>query len=296
MWTSFAAILLSVAFESSIARLPPPININQLEYAAGREADFDVGMRKEDIPLSCGSMKHLDCNDWENNYVLIETPGYPNKYQNKDQCRWDLWIPKETGTWIYCEEFSLTKGDYFFVGQQRYYGQKSWASIEPPQTSEEQNLVLKFKANKRRRNNGFKCWVTCWPTDLSQTPSYETTTTTTTTTTTGLPATANGRNLLLLLLTGNGDISNSEQCLESGSWCWDPITYSSIGNCCDSYCNIENPMEWGYCAYPAWYTSSTKTTSTTTSTTTITTTTTTTTTFTTTTTTTTTTTSAVFHV
>ena len=87
MSISFVAILLSVAFESSLARLPPPININQLEYAAGREIDFDVGMRKEDIPLSCGSMKNLDCNDWENNYVLIETPGYPNKYQNKDK-RW----------------------------------------------------------------------------------------------------------------------------------------------------------------------------------------------------------------
>merc|ERR1712198_76655 len=148
MWTSFAVILLSVAFKSSSARLTPPININKLEYAEGREADLA-------------------------------------------------------------------------------------------------------------------------------------------TSTTGLPATANEKSLLLLLLlTGNGDISNSEQCLETGSWCWDPITYSSIGNCCDSYCNVENPMEWGYCAYPAWDSSTTTTTSTTTSTTTITTTTT----FTTTTTTTTTTT------
>merc|ERR1712227_629485 len=152
MWTSFAVILLSVAFKSSSARLPPPININKLEYAEGREADLA-------------------------------------------------------------------------------------------------------------------------------------------TSTTGLPATANEKSLLLLLLlTGNGDISNSEQCLETGSWCWDPITYSSIGNCCDSYCNVENPMEWGYCLYPAWDSSTTTTTSTTTSTTTITTTTfttttTTTTTFTTTTTT-----------
>merc|ERR1712029_1312972 len=126
MWTSFAVILLSVAFKSSSARLPPPININKLEYAEGRDADLA-------------------------------------------------------------------------------------------------------------------------------------------TSTTGLPATANEKSLLLLLLllTGNGDISTSEQCLESGSWCWDPITYSSIGNCCDSYCNVKNPMEWGYCAYPAWDYSSTTTTTTT---------------------------------
>merc|ERR1712131_129427 len=93
MWTSLVAILLSVAFESSIARLPPPININQLDYASGREAV--PKMREEDIPLKCGAWKKMDCNDWENNYVMIETPGYPAKYQNKDQCTWTLRIPKE---------------------------------------------------------------------------------------------------------------------------------------------------------------------------------------------------------
>ena len=85
MWTPLVAILLSVAFESSIARLPPPININQLDYAAGREAV--PKMREEDIPLKCGAWKKMDCNDWENNYVMIETPGYPAKYQNKVK-RW----------------------------------------------------------------------------------------------------------------------------------------------------------------------------------------------------------------
>merc|ERR1712098_509385 len=176
MWTPLVAILLSVAFESSIARLPPPININQLDYAAGREAV--PKMREEDIPLKCGAWKKMDCNDWENNYVMIETPGYPAKYQNKDQCTWTLRIPKESGTWIYCEEFRLNKGDYLFVGKQRYYGEKSWASIEPTQKSTKQNLKLRFKSNRRDTNNGFKCWVTCWPRDPSQTPAYTTTTTT----------------------------------------------------------------------------------------------------------------------
>merc|ERR1711973_116019 len=176
MWTSLVVILLSVAIESSIARLPPPININQLDYAAGREAV--PKMREEDIPLECGAWKKMDCNDWENNYVMIETPGYPAKYQNKDQCTWTLRIPKESGTWIYCEEFSLNKGDYLFVGKQRYYGEKSWASIEPTQKSTKQNLKLRFKSNGRDTNNGFKCWVTCWPRDPSQTPAYTTTTTT----------------------------------------------------------------------------------------------------------------------
>jgi len=176
LWTSLVAILLSVAIESSIARLPPPININQLDYAAGREAV--PKMREEDIPLKCGAWKKMDCNDWENNYVMIETPGYPAKYQNKDQCTWTLRIPKESGTWIYCEEFRLNKGDYLFVGKQRYYGEKSWASIEPTQKSTKQNLKLRFKSNGRDTNNGFKCWVTCWPRDPSQTPAYTTTTTT----------------------------------------------------------------------------------------------------------------------
>merc|ERR1712131_124134 len=49
MWTSFVVILLSVAFKSSSARLPPPINVNQLEYAEGREADL-AEMREEDEP------------------------------------------------------------------------------------------------------------------------------------------------------------------------------------------------------------------------------------------------------
>ena len=84
MWTFFVVILLSVAFKSSSARLPPPININKLEYAEGREADL-AEMREEDEPMECGTKRNLNCNIWENNYVLIETPGYPNKYQNKDQ-------------------------------------------------------------------------------------------------------------------------------------------------------------------------------------------------------------------
>ena len=86
MWTFFVVILLSVAFKSSSARLPPPININKLEYAEGREADL-AEMREEDEPMECGTKRNLNCNIWENNYVLIETPGYPNKYQNKDK-RW----------------------------------------------------------------------------------------------------------------------------------------------------------------------------------------------------------------
>ena len=86
MWTFFVVILLSVAFKSSSARLPPPININKLEYAEGREADL-AEMREEDEPMECGTKRHLDCNDRYNHYVLIETPGYPNKYQNKDK-RW----------------------------------------------------------------------------------------------------------------------------------------------------------------------------------------------------------------
>merc|ERR1712234_87838 len=135
MWTSLVAILLSVAIESSIARLPPPININQLDYAAGREAV--PKMREEDIPLKCGSWKKM-----------------------------------------YCEEFRLNKGDYLFVGKQRYYGEKSWASIEPTQKSTKQNLKLRVKSNGRDTNNGFKCWVTCWPRGPSQTPAYTTTTTT----------------------------------------------------------------------------------------------------------------------
>merc|ERR1712243_99044 len=177
MWTSLAAILLSVVFESSFAGLPPPININQLDYAEGRKA---VDMREDDIPLECGAKKRLDCTDWENNYVLLESPGYPSMYKNKDQCTWNIKIPKESGTWIYCEEFSLNWGDWFIVGRQKYYGEKNWASIEPPQKSTAHNLRLKFKSNKRDTNNGFKCWVSCWPTDPSLAPAYETTTTTTT--------------------------------------------------------------------------------------------------------------------
>merc|ERR1719391_1820957 len=176
MLTSCVVLLLSVVFESSIADLPPPININQLDYAVGRKAEL-AAMRDDDEPMECGTKKWLDCTDWENNYVLLETPGYPAMYQNKDKCIWKIGIPKESGTWIYCEEFSLNEGDYLFVGKQRYYGEKSWASIEPTQKSTKQNLKLKFKSNRRDTNNGFKCWVTCWPRDPSQTPAYTTTTT-----------------------------------------------------------------------------------------------------------------------
>merc|ERR1712126_250119 len=128
--------------------------------------------------MECGTKKKLDCTDWENNYVLLETPGYPAMYQNKDKCIWKIQIPKESGTWIYCEEFSLNEGDYLFVGNQRYFGHKNYANIEPFQKSKQHTLRLKFKSNWRERNNGFKCWVTCWPTDPSQTPAWTSTTTT----------------------------------------------------------------------------------------------------------------------
>ena len=75
-------ILLSVAFKSSSAGLPPPININQLDsnsagfpdpidiiqldFVAGREVNVPK-MTEEDIPLECGAKKKLDCNSWENN-------------------------------------------------------------------------------------------------------------------------------------------------------------------------------------------------------------------------------------
>jgi len=189
MLTSCVVLLLSVVFESSIADLPPPINIDQLDYAVGRKAEVPE-MRDDDEPMECGTKKWLDCTDWENNYVLLETPGYPAKYQNKDKCIWKIGIPKESGTWIYCEEFSVNEGDYLFVGNQRYYGHKNYANIEPFQKSKQHTLRLKFKSNWRERNNGFKCWVTCWPTDPSQTPAWTSTTTTngedywTTTTTT----------------------------------------------------------------------------------------------------------------
>merc|ERR1712064_86512 len=177
MLTSCVVLLLSVVFESSIADLPPPINIDQLDYAVGRKAEVPE-MRDDDEPMECGTKKWLDCTDWENNYVLLETPGYPAKYQNKDKCIWKIGIPKESGTWIYCEEFSVNEGDYLFVGNQRYYGHKNYANIEPFQKSKQHTLRLKFKSNWRERNNGFKCWVTCWPTDPSQTPAWTSTTTT----------------------------------------------------------------------------------------------------------------------
>jgi len=240
MLTFCVVLLLSVVFESSIADLPPPINIDQLDYAVGRKAEVP-GMRDDDEPMECGTKKWLDCTDWENNYVLLETPGYPAKYQNKDKCIWKIGIPKESGTWIYCEEFSVNEGDYLFVGNQRYYGHKNYANIEPFQKSKQHTLRLKFKSNWRERNNGFKCWVTCWPTDPSQTPAWTSTTTTAgedywTTTT-------------------------EEQCIAPGQKCWDGEYGGLVGNgrCCDgSECHVYGlPLDNYYC--PSSYDTTTTT-------------------------------------
>jgi len=240
MLTSCVVLLLSVVFESSIADLPPPINIDQLDYAVGRKAEV-AGMRDDDEPMECGTKKWLDCTDWENNYVLLETPGYPAMYQNKDKCIWKIGIPKESGTWIYCEEFSVNEGDYLYVGNQRYFGHKNYANIEPFQKSKQHTLRLKFKSNWRERNNGFKCWVTCWPTDPSQTPAWTSTTTTAgedywTTTT-------------------------EEQCIAPGEPCWIGELGSLVGNghCCDgSECDVSGmPTETYYC--PSSYDTTTTT-------------------------------------
>merc|ERR1719378_1043315 len=87
-------------------------------------------------------------------------------------------MPEQSIGYIYCDDFQLNYGDYFFVGRQRYFGKKPYAYFEQPENTTTHNLKLKFKSDSKYRNTGFRCLVACIPVD-----DYETTATTTTTTT-----------------------------------------------------------------------------------------------------------------
>merc|ERR1719391_145904 len=186
MKASLLAVLLSIVVDSTFGRLPPPINVNQLDYSSGRKENVpelrqeNGNYTTEPEPLKCGAKLRLKCEDYDK--VVIETPVYPLRYGNDDKCRWSLKMPEQSSSLIYCGNFQLNKGDYFFIGRQRYFGDKGWAYFEQPQNPAAHILKLKFKSNDKYQNTGFRCTVACWTSNYAS--NYETTTTTTTTATT----------------------------------------------------------------------------------------------------------------
>ena len=181
MKATFVALLISIAVDSIFGRLPPPINVNNVNQMnilpiSGRKANVPDYF-KDAHPLECGDKLSLKCDNSETIDALIETPRYPLKYWNNVQCKWRIMMPEQSIGYIYCDDFQLNYGDYFFVGRQRYFGKKPYAYFEQPGNTTTHNLKLKFKSDSKYRNTGFRCLVGCIPVD-----DYETTATTTTTT------------------------------------------------------------------------------------------------------------------
>merc|ERR1711972_1272226 len=181
MKATFVALLISIAVDSIFGRLPPPINVNNVNQMnilpiSGRKANVPDYF-KDAHPLECGDKLSLKCDNSETIDALIETPRYPLKYWNNVQCKWRIMMPEQSIGYIYCDDFQLNYGDYFFVGRQRDFGKKPYAYFEQPENTTTHNLKLKFKSDSKYRNTGFRCLVGCIPV-----ANYETTATTTTTT------------------------------------------------------------------------------------------------------------------
>ena len=136
------------------------------EYYLDGGDDMDVDMMNQE-----NQMRHsrqvdaLPCNGKDNlgdgEVVSIETPNYPEAYPNKKRCKWTIKIPKESTVYIYCEHFSLQKGDFLRIGKTKYYGLAGddGATFEPLTNKKKYTLKLQFKSNKRKNAGGFKCYI-----------------------------------------------------------------------------------------------------------------------------------------
>merc|ERR1711970_248809 len=145
--------------------------------------------------LPCGGFDFLNAGE----EVTIETPNYPEKYPNKADCSWNLYIPYNNDVWIWCESYNLRYRDtleFSFNGARSEieldggavgaaYG---YISVD---TASEYlsysaaylgySLTAKFTSNGWGRGCGFRC-------QISSESADSTTNTTTTGATTNAPS------------------------------------------------------------------------------------------------------------
>jgi len=146
--------------------------------------------------LPCGGFEFLNAGE----EVTIETPNYPEKYPNRANCSWDLYIPYNNDVWIWCESYNLRYRDtleFSFDGASSEieldgYGEAAYGYISVDTASEYlsysaaylgYSLTAKFTSNRWGRGYGFRCQISSESAD-----STTNTTTTGATTTTAAPS------------------------------------------------------------------------------------------------------------
>ena len=138
--------------------------------------------------MACGSTNVLNYGE----YAVLESPNYPRRYPNNQDCSWELVIPAGAMVFFSCEYFWVRRGDYFIYGDAQFYGYDSDGfgqelSLLDTQTS----LHFGFTSNRRRKAKGFRCFVDVEAGNFTTTTTPETTTGTgvTTASTTAAPGT-----------------------------------------------------------------------------------------------------------
>jgi len=128
--------------------------------------------------LTCGSTDVLTYGE----YAVLESPRYPRRYPNNQDCSWELVIPAGAQVFFSCEYFWVRRGDFFIFGDDQFYGYDSDGfgqelALLDTQTS----LHFGFTSNRRRKAKGFRCYVDVESGNFTTTTTPESTTMETTT-------------------------------------------------------------------------------------------------------------------
>ena len=122
------------------------IDVASLPSASGRNFS-----RRQTEPLKCGAKDSLASGEW----IMIESKNYPNKYPNRQNCRWTLTVPKDAIVILSCEYFDVKKGDFFAIGNNKLHGTREYGFFYYPFMMG-RTLSLRFRSNKKTTGGGFR--------------------------------------------------------------------------------------------------------------------------------------------
>merc|ERR1712055_1034904 len=168
----FIIVLLSFGFLGlSAVNLPDTEDLPKTPKDLPKIPKSESTSRQVDA-LPCGGFEFLNAGE----EVTIETPNYPEKYPNKADCSWNLYIPYNNDVWIWCESYNLRYRDtleFSFDGASSEieldgYGEAAYGYISVDTASEYlsysaahfgYSLTAKFTSNRRGRGYGFRCQI-----------------------------------------------------------------------------------------------------------------------------------------
>jgi hypothetical protein len=97
---------------------------------------------------------------------VLTSPGYPSKYANNLNCRWEFKTTKDSRITMVFDSFNIewsrgcTAKDYLFIGAIAKYTKVSLCGSKLPSTfkikSKSNRIIVKFVTNSKGRKAGFK--------------------------------------------------------------------------------------------------------------------------------------------